>query len=101
MCVEILFKTPNIYQLVLLGNYNESCSNLVTRVDVTGLLHGMLGIISMKCVLPPGPEVKKPQKEARLTKHPTGYETKIFIKWISLKIDEHSGFHSALHMCQV
>ena len=47
-------------------------------------------------VLPAG--LKKTQKETNNKKHPTGYETEIVIQWISLKIDEHSGFHS-LFIC--
>ena len=46
-----------------------------------------------KSVLTPG---QKKHKKRQTIKN--GYETEILIQWISLKIDEHSGFHS-LFIC--
>ena len=57
--------------------------------------HGQLGIISM-FVLPPGQNRTKRVKQQKT--QPTGCETEIAIKWISLKINVHSGFQN-LFIC--
>ena len=47
-------------------------------------------------VLPPGQKRTKRVKQQKT--QPTGCETEIAIKWISLKIDVHSGFQN-LFIC--